>query len=146
MKLGSKKAGGLSGLSSGAAAGVMAEEGMTGYEELMGGGSGGAGGSGGSGGGATSAVAAAKAAAEAAVAEQASVAVEERLSVKLTYDDGMVFLSSMEVKGAMTLSVHDESVARLKVVTERDTAEDKSYSYQNHVRFFSCFAAARAPS
>ena len=32
----------------------------------------------------------------------------------------------------MTLSVHDEAAARLKVVTERDGSEDKVYSYQNH--------------
>jgi hypothetical protein len=131
MKLGSKKAGGLSGMSSGAAAGVMAEEGMSGFEDLMSSGGGGGGGSG-SGGGATSAVAAAKAAAEAAVAEQAGVAIEERLSVRLTYDDGMVFLAGMEVKGSMTLSVHDEGAARLKVVTQRDSSEDKAWSYQNH--------------
>ena len=81
----------------------------------------------GGGGGASATVAAAKAAAEAASADQAAVAVEERLVVKLSRDGGV---QSMEVKGTMTLTVADEAAARLKVITTR--GDDKAFQYQNH--------------
>lgn len=78
-------------------------------------------------GGASSTIAAARAAAEAAAADQATVAIEERLAVRLSRDGGCV---SMEVKGSMTLNVADEAAARLKVVLER--GDDKAFQYQNH--------------
>jgi hypothetical protein len=116
MKLGAKKAGGLGGMTSGALAGVMAEEGIRDRDidrdEK---------------GGAASTIAAAKAAAEAAAADQATVAVEERVTVRLSRDGGVV---AMEVKGSMTLTVNDDAAARLKVVCER--GDDKAYQYQNH--------------
>jgi hypothetical protein len=116
LKLGSKKTGGLSALASGAAAGVMAEEGIRDrdLDDF-------------SGGGASATVAAAKAAAEAASADQATVVVEERVAVKLSRDGGV---QSMEVKGTMTLTVADEAAARLKVITAR--GDDKAFQYQNH--------------
>ena len=115
MKLGAKKVGGLSGSAAGALAAAMAEEGVSardlGEEK----------------GGATATIAAARAAAEAAAADQASVAIEERVAVRLSRDGGCV---SMEVKGSMTLNVNDEAAARLKVVLDR--GDDKAFQYQNH--------------
>lgn len=118
MKLGSKKPGGLGGSASGALAGVMAEEGIR--DRDMDADAGGVS-------GATAAVQAARAAAEAASANQASVVVEERVTVRLSRDGGC---EGMEVKGTLSLVVHDESAGRLKLLLKR--GDDRQFQYQTH--------------
>ena len=129
MVLGAKKGagGGLSlGARGGAAsslAGVIAEEGFRdrGLLDADGGGDGAGPSS------AAAATAAAAAAAAAAVAHQATVALEERLTVKLTRDGAVELL---EVKGSLTLSVLDEAAARLKVVLSR--GDVSGFQFQTH--------------
>jgi coatomer subunit delta len=76
---------------------------------------------------AAAAVAAAGAAAAAAVAHQVTVSLEERLTVKLTRDGAVELL---EVKGSLTLTVMDESIARLKVILSR--GDIGSFQFQTH--------------
>jgi hypothetical protein len=118
MKLGSKKAGGLGGSASGALAGVMAEEGIRDRDMEL---------DPSSVGGATAAIQAAKAAAVAASADQASIVVEEKVAVHLSRDGGV---EGMEVKGSLSLTVHDESAGRLKLLLKR--GDDKQFQYQTH--------------
>lgn len=73
------------------------------------------------------AVAAARAAAEAASAEQATVTIEERVSVSLSRDGG---LNSMEVKGVLSLLLADEAAGRLRIVLAR--GDDRAFTYQHH--------------
>ncbi len=121
MKLGSKKAGGLGlgGAASGALASVIAEEGIK-DRDLVDDGAGGAG-------GAAAAVQAAKAAAEAASADQASIAIEEHVTARISRDGGVL---AYEVKGAMALTVLDEAAARLRVGVRR--GDDRAFTYQSH--------------
>jgi hypothetical protein len=132
MVLGSKKSagGGLAlGARGGAAsslAGVIAEEGFR-DRGLLAADDDGDGGGGGGPSSAASATAAAAAAAAAAVAHQATVALEERLTVKLTRDGAVELL---EVKGSLTLTVADEAAARLKVVLSR--GDVAGFQFQTH--------------
>ncbi len=121
MKLGAKKAaGGLGGAAAGAFAGLIAEEGYRAKDLDLEDGVGG-------GGSAASAVNAARAAAEAASADQATITIEENVSVTLSRDGGCV---SMEVKGSLSLLVNDEAAGRLRVVLAR--GDDRAFQYQNH--------------
>lgn len=133
LKLGAgKKPGGLSlsgGAASGGLAGLIAEEGMRERDMMLTSSDASAGGSGAAGGGsAAAAAAAATASAAAAVAEQAHVALEEHVTTKLTRDGT---IESMVVKGSLTLTIADESVARLAVALARGPS-DKLYQYQTH--------------
>ena len=123
MRLGSKKAPGLGGAASGALAGLIAEEGIRGSEaeEAMAGGA-----LVGAGASAASAVQAARAAAEAASAEQATVVVEERVTARVARDGGLL---AFEVKGSLSLTLHDEAAARARVVLRR--GDDAAFSYQS---------------
>jgi hypothetical protein len=80
----------------------------------------------GAGASAASAVQAARAAAEAASAEQATVVVEERVTARVARDGGLL---AFEVKGSLSLTLHDEAAARARVVLRR--GDDAAFSYQS---------------
>lgn len=114
MKLGAgRKAGGGGAAAASSLAGVMAEEGIR-DKDVLGGGA--AGGSSSAAGGVAAAVSAAATAAAAAAADQATVAIEEHLSVRLTRDGGG---EGVEVKGVLSLTVQDEASSRVKVHLHR---------------------------
>ena len=130
MKLGGGSASGGGGLGGGAKgtgslAAMMAEEGMdSGYlAKLQGGADGGAAAND----GAEAVVSKAAAAAAAASADEASVAVDERITAVLTRDGE----ASVQVKGSLTLSVHNPSATRIRVNLSKGSDTD-SWSFQNH--------------
>ena len=115
MQLGAgRKPGGGGAAAASSLAGVMAEEGIREKDVLGGGGAGSSAAA--AGGGVAAAVTAAASAAAAAAADQATVAIEEHLSVRLTRDGGG---EGVEVKGVLTLTVQDEASSRVKVLLHR---------------------------
>ncbi len=77
--------------------------------------------------GAEAAVTKAAAAAAAASADEASVAVEERITAVLTRDGE----ANVQVKGSLTLSVHNPAATRIRVNLSKGSETD-SWSFQNH--------------
>jgi hypothetical protein len=121
MKLGSKKApGGLGGAASGALAGLIAEEGLKDREAEEAA-------AGANARSAEAAVQAAARAAEAASADQALVVVEEKVAARISRDGGCL---GYEVKGSLSLTLHDEAAARCRVLFKR--GDDSGFSFQSH--------------
>lgn len=125
MKLGGSKGGlklGGSGAAGSALAGLMAEEGLRDKDLGVGAETAAAEAS-----SSAAAVTAASASAAAATADHATITVEEQLTVQLTRDGGC---ENMEVRGMLTLTVHDEARAKLRVTTRR--GDTSAFQFQTH--------------